>query len=96
MPGAHFPANQAASEGGGSGAAAAAPVSGVPNSSPLNLFPQVQNYFEFDLHVFSSYMFLIFFKWKYLQETISGGAGGGLGPLDFLRNSQQVWFLFAF
>ncbi|PSR89379.1 Ubiquitin receptor RAD23b like [Actinidia chinensis var. chinensis] len=64
VPGAHFPANQAASEGGGSGAAAAAPVSGVPNSSPLNLFP---------------------------QETISGGAGGGggLGPLDFLRNSQQ-------
>ncbi|XP_057459967.1 ubiquitin receptor RAD23b-like [Actinidia eriantha] len=47
VPGAHFPANQAT-------------ISGVPNSSPLNLFP---------------------------QETISGG--GGLGPFDFLRNSQQ-------
>ncbi|KAL7162066.1 hypothetical protein ACSBR2_042524 [Camellia fascicularis] len=63
VPVAHLPANQATSEGAETRAAAAAPISGAPNSSPLNLFP---------------------------QETISGGdGGGGLGPLDFLRNSQQ-------
>ncbi|KAI3521133.1 hypothetical protein L1887_10594 [Cichorium endivia] len=39
-----------------------APVSGGPNASPLNLFP---------------------------QEMPSGGAGGNLGSLDFLRNNQQ-------
>ena len=46
---AHFPADQ--ETGGinsstaavaGSGAAPAAPASGVPNSSPLNMFPQVK------------------------------------------------------
>ncbi|KAL6996777.1 UV excision repair protein RAD23 B [Sarracenia purpurea var. burkii] len=63
VPVAHLPANQTASEGAETGAGAAAPISGVPNSSPLNLFP---------------------------QETVTGGgSGGGLGPLDFLRNSQQ-------
>lgn len=36
VPVAHFPASQAAE----TGAAGAAPVSGVPNSSPLNMFPQ--------------------------------------------------------
>ncbi|XAR50437.1 hypothetical protein NMG60_11004766 [Bertholletia excelsa] len=51
------------SAGPETGGASAAPISGAPNSSPLNLFP---------------------------QETISGGgSGGGLGPLDFLRSSQQ-------
>ncbi|GFZ03989.1 Rad23 UV excision repair protein family [Actinidia rufa] len=40
VPGAHFPANQAATEGDGTGAAAVAPILGVPNSSPFNLFPQ--------------------------------------------------------
>ncbi|KAI8002070.1 Nuclear poly(A) polymerase 1 [Camellia lanceoleosa] len=70
VPVAHLPANQATSEGAETRAAAAAPISGAPNSSPLNLFP---------------------------QETISGGdGGGGLSPLDFLRNSQQVWFLFYY
>ena len=53
VSGAHFPANQAAFEGDGTGAAA---ISGVPNSSPLNLFPQVKHYIEFHLHVFSSYV----------------------------------------
>ncbi|GMQ09358.1 hypothetical protein CsSME_00052767 [Camellia sinensis var. sinensis] len=63
VPVAHLPVNQATSEGAETRSAAAAPISGAPNSSPLNLFP---------------------------QETISGGdGGGGLGPLDFLRNSQQ-------
>lgn len=38
------------------------PLSGGPNASPLNLFP---------------------------QEMPSGGAGGNLGSLDFLRNNQQ-------
>ncbi|KAK9281709.1 hypothetical protein L1049_004613 [Liquidambar formosana] len=48
VPVAHFPANQAT---GGvnptteTSAAHAAPVSGVPNSSPLNMFPQVRVYF---------------------------------------------------
>ncbi|KAJ0755332.1 putative UV excision repair protein Rad23 [Helianthus annuus] len=42
--------------------ASAAPLSGGPNASPLNLFP---------------------------QEIPSGAAGGNLGSLDFLRNSQQ-------
>lgn len=41
VPVAHLPANQTASGGVETGAAAGAPVSGVPNSSPLNLFPQV-------------------------------------------------------
>jgi len=31
-----------------------------------------------------------------VQQTISGGAGGGLGSLDFLRNNQQAWFLASF
>ncbi|KAL4584646.1 hypothetical protein LXL04_009252 [Taraxacum kok-saghyz] len=38
------------------------PLSGGPNSSPLNLFP---------------------------QEMPSGGTGGNLGSLDFLRNNEQ-------
>ncbi|KAI4379248.1 hypothetical protein MLD38_005571 [Melastoma candidum] len=38
------------------------PVSGAPNTAPLNLFP---------------------------QEQVSGGGGGGLGTLEFLRNNQQ-------
>ncbi|KAG5537360.1 hypothetical protein RHGRI_024715 [Rhododendron griersonianum] len=63
VPVAHLPANQTASGGVETGAAAGAPVSGVPNSSPLNLFPQ--------------------------EAVPAGGAGAGLGPLDFLRNSQQ-------
>ncbi|KAI8002811.1 Ubiquitin receptor RAD23b [Camellia lanceoleosa] len=40
VPVAHLPANQATSEGAETCAAAAAPISGAPNSSPLNLFPQ--------------------------------------------------------
>ncbi|KAI8544149.1 hypothetical protein RHMOL_Rhmol08G0273300 [Rhododendron molle] len=63
VPVAHLPANQTASGGVETGAAAGAPISGVPNSSPLNLFPQ--------------------------EAVPAGGAGAGLGPLDFLRNSQQ-------
>ncbi|KAF7135578.1 hypothetical protein RHSIM_Rhsim08G0202000 [Rhododendron simsii] len=63
VPVAHLPANQTASGGVETGVAAGAPVSGVPNSSPLNLFPQ--------------------------EAVPAGGAGAGLGPLDFLRNSQQ-------
>lgn len=39
-----------------------APLSGGPNASPLNLFP---------------------------QEMPSGGTGGNIGSLDFLRNNQQ-------
>ena len=44
VPVAHFPANQATSGVSPiteASAAGAAPVSGAPNSSPLNLFPQV-------------------------------------------------------
>ena len=37
MPVAHFPTSQTTK----SGAAPVAPVSGTPNSSPLNMFPQV-------------------------------------------------------
>ena len=37
VPVAHFPTSQTTD----SGAAPVAPVSGVPNSSPLNMFPQV-------------------------------------------------------
>lgn len=37
VPVAHIPASQATETG-----AAAAPVSGAPNSSPLNMFPQVK------------------------------------------------------
>lgn len=60
----HPTGNQGTQEGGGTGATAANPVSGAPNSSPLNMFP---------------------------QGTIpaGGGDGDGIGPLDFLRNSQQ-------
>ncbi|KAL7240436.1 hypothetical protein ACSBR2_006145 [Camellia fascicularis] len=39
VPAAHLPANQATSEGAEKRAVAAAPISGAPNSSPLNLFP---------------------------------------------------------
>lgn len=38
VPVPRFPASQAAETG-----AATAPVSGAPNSSPLNMFPQVRN-----------------------------------------------------
>ncbi|KAI3777715.1 hypothetical protein L1987_47517 [Smallanthus sonchifolius] len=55
VPVTQLPATQAVT-------ASAAPLSGGPNASPLNLFP---------------------------QEIPSGGAGGNLGSLDFLRNNQQ-------
>lgn len=63
VPVAPLPANQTASGGVATGATTGAPISGVPNSSPLNLFPQ--------------------------EAVPASGAGAGLGPLDFLRNSQQ-------
>lgn len=62
VPVAQFPANQAGGATETGAAPAAAPLSGPPNSSPLNMFP---------------------------QESLAGGAGEGLGSLDFLRNNQQ-------
>ncbi|KAF6137867.1 hypothetical protein GIB67_013996 [Kingdonia uniflora] len=50
-----------------SGIVSNVPLSGGPNSSPLNMFP---------------------------QEALNTGVGGGDGSLDFLRNNQQVFFLF--
>ena len=44
IPVAHFPSNQASGPGTDTAAAAAtdaAPVSGIPNTLPLDLFPQV-------------------------------------------------------
>lgn len=35
------------------------------------------------------YLFLI-----YVQEMPSSGTGGNLGSLDFLRNNQQVVFMY--
>lgn len=94
---AHFPVNEAA--GGinsttaalaGSGAAApAATASGVPNSSPLNMFPQVKLVVLYVL-VCPFMCLLLFYESQYLQETLSRAAAGGLGSLEFLRNNHQV------
>lgn len=43
VPVAHSPASQAAEAGANT---AAAPASGVPNSAPLNMFPQVRLDFD--------------------------------------------------
>ncbi|CAA3000546.1 ubiquitin receptor RAD23b-like [Olea europaea subsp. europaea] len=73
------------------GAAGAAPVSAGPNSSPLNLFPQVCH----DVMVAhktcnSSFPCVMLSVPKTFQEALSGtGAAAGLGSLDFLRNNQQ-------
>ncbi|TKY64694.1 Ubiquitin receptor RAD23b [Spatholobus suberectus] len=96
VPVPHYPGSQTTETAGIS--SGAVPVG--PNSSPLNMFPQVKLMIlngsskvivPCYLHLFLL-LFVLYFKLQLSQETISS-TGAGLGSLDFLRNNPQVSLL---
>lgn len=67
-----------------------ASLSGIPNASPLNLFPQV--YMLSWLFITIAY-YCMYLTIEIQQGDANDGDGAGGGTLEFLRHNQQVVIL---